>query len=365
MWDFLGNLRNVGSDIISGLKGFVDPLVTKFLPQRGDELVSPVPESVREAARQVPTPRPTSTPTPTPTTRTTTEDFISAPRGTTDAAPAGPGGGPGFRPGEVVPGGQTAPHESRGAGALWDSGGITYEWTGSDWVPRDRTGAQNPEQMADSIVSTMTGFVDQIFNSEKLSEFERENPFAFDEIAARASAEARLGVPFDEEISDLMESVRRTRERSIADTQRLIGELSTDSTRLIGRERRATDEAIEASEKGYAGQGLFFSGARQKATGRQEVGGIERVGDIEEATRRGITGAERGKERTLQDVLSRERIGKRQIGAARTTAYETDIYEQEREAGLQRGLEYMEFLGMPRKPMDWLSGQTQFLQGLV
>lgn len=40
-----------------------------------------------------------------------------------------------YIPGQKVPSGQTAPAESRGPGALWDSGGTTYQWTGSAWNP--------------------------------------------------------------------------------------------------------------------------------------------------------------------------------------------------------------------------------------
>src|SRR3990167_5924788 len=98
---------------------------------------------------------------------------------------------------------------------------------------------------------------------QKLVEFYKNNPFAFDEAQARASSQERLNPYYDATLNEFMTGYRRSSARSTEDMTRTIGELNADASKLSEKERFATQEAIRGSEEGFAGSGLFFSGQRE------------------------------------------------------------------------------------------------------
>ena len=217
----------------------------------------------------------------------------------------------------------------------------------------------------------LSAFVDPIAEAlerwrSKLEEFDKNNPFAFDEAQAKASAQERLNPYYNAELNEFMTGIRRSRERSLEDTTRTIGELNVDASKLSERERLSTQEAIRGSEEGFAGAGLFFSGRRERATGMEEVGGIQRQGDIQTELGRGVEGAQRGRLRTAEDLALQEQRQKRLIESGRTTSLETDISGQKKEAEYRRGLERLQFAGdIPgTSPMERINLENQFYSAL-
>jgi hypothetical protein len=249
-------------------------------------------------------------------------------------------------------------------GALRDVNGITWQHQGGDkWVPLRETGGGSTD-----IVSA---FVEPIANAieswrQKLEEFDRNNPFSFDEAQARASAEERLNPYYDAELNDFMQGIRYAKNRSFEDMTRTVGELNIDASKLSERERLNTQEAIRSSEEGFAGSGLFFSGRRERATGLEEVGGLQKQEDIQTKLGRNVASTSRSHERLLEDKALQEAREKRLIGAARTTSLETDIAGQKKEAEYRRGLERLQFAGdIPGlSPYERLSLENQFYQNI-
>lgn len=182
---------------------------------------------------------------------------------------------------------------------------------------------------------------------DRAKKFEEDNPFVFDEILARASSEERYDPYYTAELSDFMTGIERTRQRSTQDERRVLGELTAQVGDYMGRTKRELDRAIESSEKGYAGAGLFFSGERERRTGELETetefGRGEFLRDI--GLRKEEAGLQRG--RLFEDLASQEQRQKRLLGAEKETAYLGDIEQQRKEALTKRELERQQYIGFP------------------
>lgn len=252
-------------------------------------------------------------------------------------------------------------------GAVW-KGNPGTGWT-LDHMEGGGGGGGGGESFADSILQAVVDPLQKEIESwwKRLDEYDKNNPFAFDEALARASSQERLNPYFDATLNEFMTGVRRSSARSVEDMTRTIGELNVDASKLSDNERLSTQEAIRSSEEGFAGAGLFFSGRRERATGMEEVRGGQVQEDIQTKLGRGITSSRLSNQRLQEDIALQEARQKRLIGAERTTALETDIAKQKRENELQRGLERLQFAGkIPgASPVNQLQLENQFMSGLV
>lgn len=238
---------------------------------------------------------------------------------------------------------------------------------GQGWTQQG-AGSQG-ESFADSILKAVADPLQAEIESwwKRLDEYDKNNPFAFDEALARASSQERLNPYYDATLNEFMTGVRRSSARSVEDMTRTIGELNVDASKLSEKERLSTQEAIRSSEEGFAGAGLFFSGKNQRATGLQEVQGAQTQEGIQTNLERGIAGNQRSNTRLQEDLALQTARQNRLTLAERTTSIETDIAKQKREAELQRGLERLQFAGkIPgASPADQLSLENQFYSGLT
>lgn len=222
-------------------------------------------------------------------------------------------------------------------------------------------------------------FVDQILQAvtdplqaeieswwKRLDEYDKNNPFAFDEALARASAEERLNPYYDATMNEFMQGVRASSTRSVEDMTRTIGELNVDASKLSDKERLATQEAIRSSEEGFAGSGLFFSGKRQRQTGLQEVSGLQTQEGIQTNLERSVASSTRSNTRLQEDLALQKARQERLTEAERTTALETDIAKQKKESAYQRALEQAQFAGSGTglSTAQRMQLENQFLSGL-
>lgn len=220
----------------------------------------------------------------------------------------------------------------------------------------------------DSLLNAMVNPLQKEIESwwKRLDEYDKNNPFAFDEALARASSQERLNPYFDATLNEFMTGIRRSSTRSVEDMTRTIGELNVDASKLSDKERLSTQEAIRSSEEGFAGSGLFFGGRRERATGLEEVQGGQRQEEIQTNLTRGITTTQRGNTRLQEDLALNEARQRRLTEAERTTSLETDVAKQKRESALQRGLERLQFAGkIPgASPIQQMQLENEFMSGL-
>ena len=251
---------------------------------------------------------------------------------------------------------------SGGEGGGGGAGGGGFDFSGAG------TGMVDSGSFVDSIVSSIVDPVSRALDKwrARLEEFDKNNPFAFDEAQARASAEERLNPYYDATLNEFMTGIRRSSTRSLEDMTRTVGELNADATKLSERERLATQEAIRSSEEGFAGSGLFFSGKRARETGLKEVGGLQTQEDIQTSLGRNLVSTGRTNLRTQEDLALQEARQKRLLEAERTTSLETDIAQRKRETEYQRGLERLQFAGdIPGlSATQRMTLENEFLRGL-
>jgi hypothetical protein len=142
------------------------------------------------------------------------------------------------------------------------------------------------EQIADEVIKA---YEPERKAEQELAEklFGEDNPFVFDEYAARQAAEEEYAPEYNEMLNDYLENVGVTRE-SIEGDQKLLRSLRTTPEGTAGETTRAYERAVEEANKGFAGRGMFFSGTRKRKLGQAEV---ER---------------EKGLEQTAQDIRGQQ-----------------------------------------------------------
>ena len=94
--------------------------------------------------------------------------------------------------------------------------------------------------------------------------YEKDNPFFFDEALAREASKAEYSPYYDELLSDYVSDTERTKSRSKEDLDKILEQLSASKEYYVGRERRLLDKSLRNTNEGYAGNNLFFSGARER-----------------------------------------------------------------------------------------------------
>ncbi len=247
-------------------------------------------------------------------------------------------------------------------------GGATWKGNpGTGWTLQD--GGGTGESFADQILQAVADPLQAEIESwwKRLDEYDKNNPFAFDEALAKASSQERLNPYYDATMNEFMQGIRASSTRSVENMTRTIGELNVDASKLSEKERLNTQEAIRASEEGFAGSGLFFSGKRQRGTGLQEVSGIQTQEGIQTNLERGLATSARSNTRLQEDLALQKARQTRLTEAERTTALETDIAKQKKEAEMQRALEQAQFAGSGTNlsTSQRMQLENQFLSGLT
>ncbi len=232
------------------------------------------------------------------------------------------------------------PYAVNPATGVWDD---TY-W--SEVVePSLGMGGGSPEQMAQQMIDAMMAPYKEAL--DRASQFEKDNPFFFDEEMARASASERFDPYYNAELNDFISGIERTRQRSVQDEQKVLTELTAQTEDYLGRTKRQLDQAIRASEEGMAGAGLFFSGDRLRRTGEKEVEAGQQRRTFLRGQELSEGEARLGRLRTEEDLGAQERTYRRQWGAERETALQTDTEKQKQEEKTRYELERQQFIGYP------------------
>jgi len=225
----------------------------------------------------------------------------------------------------------------------YESGkGWVFEKFNSGQMTREEAEAalsQPAVTSADDAFNQMMGEMEAKYKQlgERYMEYEEKSPFSFDEMLARASGEERLGPYYKAELDDYIGGIERQR-GSVEGERTLMTELNRIAT---GKEKRDLEEAIKASEEGYAGAGLYESGARMRETGLQEIGGAEQRRERE--ARLGYGEAALG--RREEEIGAGEETYRRRARAEKETTLTTDIEQQRRQKRAQWEVGRMEALG--------------------
>ncbi|MFA7000359.1 MAG: hypothetical protein WC241_04585 [Candidatus Paceibacterota bacterium] len=213
------------------------------------------------------------------------------------------------------------------------------------------SGTSSVDQAKQTLVDQYNSLMDEM--NKRVKDFETANPFSFDEVLAEASTEERYNPYYDAELKDFTSGIERQRQSAEGEKQLLV-----DMNRIqAGEEKAALDDAISASEEGYAGAGLFFSGARERATGKAVI-----AGQNETAKREGQFGYNQEQiGRTLTGLGENQATGERRLGAEKTTNVQTEIERQRAEEQARWQTERAQYVGYPYTS-SITGGLNQYMQ---
>ena len=220
---------------------------------------------------------------------------------------------------------------------LWDaynSGKISQEQLAME-MGGGGGGAKSADQIMQQMMTELTTKYEEL--GKRYMDYSKTSPFSFDEALAKASAEERLSPYYKAELTDYITGVERQK-------QSIEGErtLYTDLSRIaVGEQKRNLDEAVKASEEGYAGQGLYSSGARQRDTGLLQISGDEAKQRREAQLGYNLGGLGRRE----ADIGAGLTTTQRESRAAEQTALQTDVELQKKQKAAQWEVGRVESLG--------------------
>jgi len=187
-------------------------------------------------------------------------------------------------------------------------------------------GGNDVNSILQNAINSITGML-----PSDIKPYEEVNPFFFDEKLAKEAATAEYAPYYDELLSDYIAIVERTKSRSKEDLQTVLSQLSAGREYYLGKERRLLDRALESTDKGYAGRGLFFSGAKEKDRQEYQTEYEKGIESYERQYQYKTSQAKLGKARTLEDIMMQERKYKRDIGREKEAAIAGGVLQRKGE----------------------------------
>ena len=179
----------------------------------------------------------------------------------------------------------------------------------------------------------MTGAINTIASSFKsVTPYETVNPFSFDAALVKQASTAEYSQYYDEMLKDYTSAAERNISRSVEDQQKTLDQLAAGKDYYTGVERRLLDKTINTTNKGYAGNGLFFSGAREKDVRLVNEAYNASTGNYETNYQYNVGQAKTLAQRTQENVNTAKSMYARDTERAKTTAIEQGVLQRKSEA---------------------------------
>lgn len=156
--------------------------------------------------------------------------------------------------------------------------------------------------------------------------------FSFDEALARSAATQEYSPYYEETLKDYMANVENTKSRSVEDTDKLLALLGANKEYFVGTERRLLDNSIKSTNEGYAGRGLFFSGARPKDIKELQTISGEKVNDYMTGYNYNTEQASTKNTRTLADATTAATQYQRDLEREKKYQIESGVITRKQEA---------------------------------
>lgn len=188
-------------------------------------------------------------------------------------------------------------------------------------------GATDANSILSQAISAITGLV-----PKSVKPYDEVNPFFFDEQLARAASTAEYEPYYKEMLTDYTTKVEQTKTRSEQDFQRTLEQLNAGKEYYMGTQRRLLDKALTNVNEGYAGRGLFFSGAKTKDIGELNTEYQAETKNYMTNFDYSKTGAQLAKERALQDVNLEQKNYTRDVEREKKAAIESGVLTRRGEA---------------------------------
>lgn len=196
------------------------------------------------------------------------------------------------------------------------------EW---QWVSGTFSGApvtRSESDLANSVIDAAQQEIDA--ETSFLEKYTEDNPFVFDEVAARESAMAEYE-PYYKQLLDEYVQGAELQKESIQGERQLLSDLYNIDQ---GERSRNAAYAIEQAQRGYAGQGLFFSGLEKRAEGRLGI----QAGAEGDRARLGYESGVEGLGREERALSLDESIKRRELRQSQEGAVESGVLQRREEA---------------------------------
>ena len=155
---------------------------------------------------------------------------------------------------------------------------------------------------------------------KKIQPYNQVDPFAFDEALAREASNKEYAPYYQEQLTNYVQKMDTTTKRSAEDLKNTLSFLSGSKDYYVGTERKLLDEAMKNSNEGFAGRGLFFSGARERDIQKLKEESGSKMSEYMRGYDYNTGQAQTANTRTGEDV------------ALNTSLYQTDINRQQKAA---------------------------------
>lgn len=183
--------------------------------------------------------------------------------------------------------------------------------------PMDTYQPPDVNQIVDNLINNVTSFYkkQQDEYNSKASDFDKNNPFNFDQVLAdqKTKVGTRLDPYYEQTLGDFMHGIESTKSRSLEDERRLLGDIQKDVDQYQGDAKLNLDKVLDATRQGAADAGMYFSGKTLAAEGEQRAQEGEGVNKFLDAAEQKKQGINRTTGRTLEDLAFKEGTGKRDI----------------------------------------------------
>ncbi len=153
-----------------------------------------------------------------------------------------------------------------------------------------------------------------------------------DEALARESVVAEYSPYYTEKLTDYTSAIEQGKSRSQEDLKRTLEFLAGGKEYFLGTARRVLDKALRASNEGYAGRNLFFSGAREKDIREMKQEDVAQTGEYMRGYGYNTAGAEQTAKRTGEDLALNQKMYTRDIEREKKVAIEAGVLGRRGEA---------------------------------
>ena len=161
--------------------------------------------------------------------------------------------------------------------------------------------------------------------------YEEVNPFFFDEALAKQAATAQYAPYYNEMLSDYISEVERKKSRSVEDLRIVTEQLEAGKEYYMGTERRLLDKALRGVNEGYAGRGLFLSGAREKDLRELKEESEYKTGEYLRQYGEAKSSAQLAKERGFEDIDTAKSMYERDIEREKQYAITSGVLQRKSE----------------------------------
>ncbi len=163
-------------------------------------------------------------------------------------------------------------------------------------------------------------------------QYDKVNPFFFDEQAAREVAEAEYSPYYQEILADYLTDVGKVRERAGEDKASVVSELEAQKDYYLETKGTNLDRLIRGIKEGYEGKGLYFSGENIRTQREAREDTEKELNDYLRQYQYKTTGVETDYQRQLEDLALGEERKKRDVERERQAAIEGGVLQQRGEA---------------------------------